>query len=377
MKLLLLTNDFAPKIGGISTYLQGLVSHLHSPVLPVTPNLGGAVREPQRVVDRPFLWPNTSTLEAVRESARAFGPTAVVLGSVTPLLLLGSRIRAELKLPYFVIVHGAELMIPAAFPWLRGRIRRALDQAAGVFAVSAYGAGILRSIAPKAKLTVLGAGAPSTGEDRGIRSPPRAEPHTPVVIGAVGRFVPRKGWDRLLDAAESLHDEGRALRVVLVGWGRLESHLRRRARRARFPVELVVRPDDAGLAALYREFDIFALPAGRRWFGLEQEGLGLVYLEAASAGLPIVVGDSGGARETLLDGRTGFLVGSQQALRSALARLVDDPLLRYRFGQEGRRFVRSRFSWPAVAARADEAIAQATGATASRAERCTAMIDAS
>jgi phosphatidyl-myo-inositol dimannoside synthase len=377
MKLLLLTNDFAPKIGGISTYLQGLVSHLHSPTLLVTPRLGEVVRDQQLVIDRPFLWPNTSTLEAVRHSARAFGPTAVVLGSVTPLLLLGPQIRAEAKLPYFVIVHGAELMVPAAFPWLRQRIRRALDQAAGVFAVSAYGAEIVRSIAPEAKLTVIGAGTPPPDKVRRIPTPPRGEPHKPVVIGAVGRFIPRKGWDRLLDAAESLHDEGRALRLVLVGGGRLESHLRRRARRARVPIELVVRPDDARLAALYREFDIFALPTGRRWFGLEQEGLGLVYLEAANAGLPIVVGDSGGARETLIDGRTGFIVGSQQTLRSALARLVDDPLLRRRFGREGRCFVRERYSWPAVAARAEQAIAQATGATANRTDRFTAMIDAS
>jgi phosphatidylinositol alpha-1,6-mannosyltransferase len=85
--------------------------------------------------------------------------------------------------------------------------------------------------------------------------------------------------------------------------------------------------------------------------GLEAEGLGIVYLEAAASGLPVITGDSGGAPETILPGRTGFIVDGTNTLVAALRLLLDDPARAREMGVAGREWVSREFSWKAVAER--------------------------
>ncbi|GBD84537.1 GDP-mannose-dependent alpha-(1-6)-phosphatidylinositol monomannoside mannosyltransferase [bacterium BMS3Abin02] len=101
------------------------------------------------------------------------------------------------------------------------------------------------------------------------------------------------------------------------------------------------------------------MPARSRWAGLEVEGLGLVYLEAAASGLPVIAGSSGGAPETVDDGRTGFVVANRPELVSALRALHADPDLAAGMGSAGRARVVELFTWPAVAARIDAQLREA------------------
>ncbi len=82
--------------------------------------------------------------------------------------------------------------------------------------------------------------------------------------------------------------------------------------------------------------------------GLEVEGLGLVFLEAAATGLPVLVGDSGGSPETVLPGRTGFVVTDVDAIVEGLEILLADPQSARQMGAEGRRFVEREFTWERV-----------------------------
>src|SRR4029077_553011 len=93
------------------------------------------------------------------------------------------------------------------------------------------------------------------------------------------------------------------------------------------------------LPALYACADVFAMCCRDRWFGLEAEGFGIVFLEAAACGVPAVAGRSGGSHEAVADGATGYVVAPRDvaAVRDAIAALVDDEALRARMGEAARR----------------------------------------
>jgi phosphatidylinositol alpha-1,6-mannosyltransferase len=94
--------------------------------------------------------------------------------------------------------------------------------------------------------------------------------------------------------------------------------------------------------------DIFCMPTSSRWGGLEVEGLGLVYLEAAATGLPVLAGDSGGSPETVIPGVTGFIVSDVHAIVEGLEILLSDPDAARAMGAAGRRFVEDEFTWERV-----------------------------
>ncbi|HET6793674.1 MAG TPA: glycosyltransferase, partial [Acidimicrobiales bacterium] len=91
-----------------------------------------------------------------------------------------------------------------------------------------------------------------------------------------------------------------------------------------------------------------------RWLGLEQEGFGIVFLEAAACAVPQVAGDSGGAREAVEDGVTGLVVGGPTdvaAVAGAISRLVDNPAAARRMGKRGRARAVAEFTYDALAGR--------------------------
>lgn len=103
--------------------------------------------------------------------------------------------------------------------------------------------------------------------------------------------------------------------------------------------------------AYYAAADVFAMPCRTRKAGLEAEGLGIVFLEAAASGLPVVVGDSGGAPDTVLDGRTGRVVDGTDttAVAGALTRILLDAGTAAEMGAAGRDWARESWSWDASA----------------------------
>lgn len=97
--------------------------------------------------------------------------------------------------------------------------------------------------------------------------------------------------------------------------------------------------------------DVFCMACKSRWAGLEFEGLGLVFLEAASSGVPVLVGDSGGSPETVLQGDTGFVVSDVDAIVEGLEILLSDLPSARRMGARGRQFVQREFTWERVVER--------------------------
>ena len=164
------------------------------------------------------------------------------------------------------------------------------------------------------------------------------DPEVPLVVG-VSRLVPRKGFDVLLDAVATLD----GVHIVIAGGGRDADRLARRAAGLGPRARLLGPVSDDELPMLYGCADVFAMPCRERWAGLEAEGFGIVFLEAAACGIPAIAGASGGAAEAVADGETGYVVEPRDvhALADALDRLLGDAALRARLGSAARARVES------------------------------------
>jgi phosphatidylinositol alpha-1,6-mannosyltransferase len=173
----------------------------------------------------------------------------------------------------------------------------------------------------------------------------------PVVL-CLSRAVPRKGHARLLALWPELRRRHPAARLVLAGDGPELPALRRTAA-GLTGVDVLGRVPEADLAGLYAAADVFVLPVADRLGGLVTESLGIVLLEAAAAGLPVVSGRAGGTAEAVLHERTGLLVDAtdRSQLFQAVDRLMGDGGLRRTLGQAGQAWVRSAWTWDRTASR--------------------------
>jgi phosphatidylinositol alpha-1,6-mannosyltransferase len=189
------------------------------------------------------------------------------------------------------------------------------------------------------------------------------DPGTRLVV-SVSRLVPRKGMDVLIEAAARLRGRHPGLAVAIAGSGRDRGRLERIAARTGAPVRFLGRVADDDLPALCGSADVFAMLCRNRWAGLEQEGFGIVFLEAAACGVPQVAGDSGGAAEAVSDGMTGLVVRRPRdadEVAGAISRLLDDPNLARKLGHAARRRAVEEFDYDVLAARLDAALAEHGG----------------
>ncbi|MEV7869270.1 glycosyltransferase family 4 protein [Streptomyces sp. NPDC088124] len=170
----------------------------------------------------------------------------------------------------------------------------------------------------------------------------------PVVLCAA-RLVARKGQDTLIQALPRVRAAVPGTRLLLVGSGPYERALRRTAAAEGMQDYVVFaggHPHGA-MPRFYAAADVFAMPCRTRKGGLEVEGLGIVYLEAAAAGLPVLAGDSGGAPDAVRDGETGHVVDGRRVdvVADRLVRLLRDRETAREMGRKGRDWVRTEWDW--------------------------------
>lgn len=380
MTHLLVTNDFPPKVGGIQAYLWELWRRMDPETFVVItassdPGSEQFDREQaargiriERVPGR-ILAPTPGLVRRIRTTARRVGASLVVIDPAFPLGVIGPR----LGIPYAVVLHGAEVAIPGRLPASRELLASTLRHS--VLAVSAGG-----YPAAEATRAVRGRGMPPVIEiPPGVdleRFRPLSEsekldaridlglPTDGPLVVSVSRLVPRKGMDILIDAAAELRTAVPDLVVAIAGRGRDRDRLAGEIVERQAPVRLLGGVSDDDLPRLVGAADVFAMLCRNRWLGLEREGFGIVFVEAAAAGVPQVAGDSGGAGEAVLDGLTGSVVKRPTDVATvvrAIGKLLDNDQLRHRMGDESRRRAEASFDYDHLAPRLAAALADVEG----------------
>ena len=364
MRHLLVTNDFPPKIGGIQSLLWEWWRRLPADSFAVltSPYEGAAdfdAEQPFRVerTREPVLLPHPLMVQRINKLAADFGADFVVLDPALPLGLVGPA----LSLPYMVVLHGAEVTVPGRLPVSRQVLGHVLRGARHVIAAGGYPAREGDRAAGRAlPVTVVPPGvdtarfAPLTQEERlSARARFGIGAQDEVVLG-VSRLVTRKGYDTVIRAVARLAPSRPSLRLVIGSTGRDEDRLRRIAAETNAPVTFLGRVAHDDLPLLYGCADVFAMMCRNRWGGLEQEGFGIVFVEAAACGIPQIAGDSGGSAEAVVDGETGWVMADPQdaaALAARIEGLLDDTPLRRRMGEASRRRAVEHFDYGVLAAR--------------------------
>lgn len=366
---LLVTNDYPPKVGGIQNLLWELYRRLDPERVAVltTPYRGDEAFDaseayPIRRSKRFWLTPTPGMINEIERARRDFDASFVMVDPMVPLGLIGPR----LSVPFGTILHGAEATIPASVPVLGNRYRRALRRARLVVSSSQWVSDTVEpELADPTRLVLVPPGVDTTRFvplGRADRDAVRRRFSLPVealVIMSLSRIVPRKGMDRLIEATAALSTRHPTLQTVIVGTGRDEARLARLAQQSGAPVRFLGRVPDADVAGLYGAADVFAMLCRNRWAGLEQEGFGIVFLEAGAAGVASVAGDSGGAATAVTDGVTGLVVRRPHRLdevTAALDVLLANPKLRAQLGRNGRKRAVESFDYGVIARRYQHAI---------------------
>lgn len=369
MKHLLVTNDYPPKIGGIQSLLWEWWRRLPADRFAVltSPYEGTAAfdaGEPYRIerTPEPFLLPHPWMVRRINDLADDFGADLVVLDPAVPLGLVGP----SLKLPYDLVVHGAEVTVPGRLPLSKQALAYTLRRARHIIAAGGYPASEAEHAAGRTlPTTVVPCGVdPERFQplDAAQRSAARRHfgiPDDAELIVGISRLVPRKGFDTAIRAVNRIKHRRPDLLLVIAGSGREEDRLKRLAAELDAPVMFAGRVDHDDLPKLYGCGDLFTMLCRNRWGGLEQEGFGIVFIEAAACGVPQVAGDSGGAAEAVAHGETGLVVDEPedvQAVADAFEQLLDDDELRASMSARSRERVETEFAYDVLARRLGETL---------------------
>lgn len=332
MRVLLVTTDYLPSRGGVARYYSSLVGHLPAGSVEVlVPKLGR-------------LWPRwLPWLQQIRHASRDVN--VVWVGQVLPVGTVAWILRLVGGRPYVVSTHGMDVMMPLGNLWRRWLATRVLRGAAGITANSRFTADVIRSRygIPADSISVV---YPAPAE---LPAAIRAESSQPTVL-AVGRLVRRKGFDLLVQAMEEIWKQLPQARLQIIGEGPERSKLLAAAGASSRPnqVELLGDVGDTQLAEAYSRAWVFALPA--RSEGADVEGFGMVCVEAAAHGVPVVASSTGGVPEAVDCGRTGLLVpaGDATSLAAAIVELLADEPRRTSMSASCLAWA-SRFTWQSSA----------------------------
>ncbi len=358
-------------MGGIQNYLWELWRRLPPSdfVVLTSPYEGTEAfdrSQPYRIVRtrEPVLLPSPMMVRRIRSLAAQVGAALVVLDPAVPLGLVGPH----LGLPYALALHGAEVTVPGRLPLGKQAMGRVLGGASLIVGGGGYPIAEARRAQPHLPPVVEVPPGVDSSRFRPFSPEDRAQARRYFGISedrrlvlSVSRLVPRKGMDVLIEAASRLGSTGDYpdLQVAVAGVGRDRARLERLIRRTGSPTRLLGRVADSDLPSLYGAADVFVLCCRTRWGGLEQEGFGIVLLEAAAAGLACVAGNSGGASEAVSNSRTGFVVSDPRdpaQLVGHLRRLLDEPGLAAAMGAAGRTRAKTEFSYDMLAAKLRRAL---------------------
>ncbi|HEX6339202.1 MAG TPA: glycosyltransferase family 4 protein [Jiangellaceae bacterium] len=361
-RTLVVTNDFPTRRGGIESFVFALCNRLPADeVVVYTASMSGDgeldARLPYPVVRDPAstLLPTPAVRRRVGQVFRDHDCDSVLFGAAAPLGLMARSLR-ELGAGRIVgLTHGHETWwakVPPASKALHS-IGESCDVLTYVSEFCRWRISPALSPSARQRMVRLAPGVDSATFQPGqggaqIRAGLGIDPGRPVLL-SVSRFIARKGQDSLIRAMPQIIAKVPDALLLLVGDGPYRRKLERLVREHRVEESVMFAgavPWSAA-PAWFDAGDVFAMPCRTRLGGLEPEALGIVFLEAQASGCPVLVGDSGGAPETVLDGETGYVVDARDpaVIAARAAELLGDPGLAGVLGDKARAWVQQEWSW--------------------------------
>ena len=359
-KLLLITNDFGPRAGGIETFVIGLLERIKDKEIWVYTS------RQANSDDYDQQWLKKYRVRVIRDRSRILLPTPRVIlnlrklisgeeieiiwfGAAAPLGIAAPWLRLPSIKRVVALTHGHEVWwakIPP-FSWLLRYASSGIDYFGYLGAYTRKA--ISRAVNPE-KLVHIAPGidvkhfsATSSKLRRDLQIGDR-----PVII-SVGRLVHRKGQDQLIKALSIIKEAIPDVILIIVGEGPHRERLNKLVKQYELTdsVKFLGRISYNDLPRYLSASDVFAMPSRDRLFGLEVEGLGIVYLEASACELPVIVGKSGGATDALIEGITGISVDGRNPneIANAAIKLLKDKKLSKKMGKAGRKWVENEWSW--------------------------------
>ena len=362
--VLFVTNDFGPRAGGIETFIIGLIER--RPVGQTIVYTSAQANSEQydadwlaqygvRVIrDRSkILLPTPRVAFHLKKIIRKEGITTAAFGAAAPLGLLSAGMKRAGVVRTVALTHGHEVWWAKVFPFnlLLRRIGSTVDVLTylGEFTRSA----ISKGLTAKAQASMVKI-APGIDVEHFIPTDATVLRNSlglsdKKVIVSVGRLVHRKGQDYLIEAMPEILKSIPQAHLLLVGEGPYREHLQTLVKKHNLEasVTFIGRIQYKDLPTYICVGDIFAMPSRSRLMGLEVEGLGIVYLEASSCGLPVLAGDSGGAPDALVQNETGLVVDGtdDQQIATAAIKLLTDIELSKKMGLAGRQWIIDNWRW--------------------------------
>ncbi|MFD7158516.1 glycosyltransferase family 4 protein [Kribbella sp. NPDC059898] len=355
MTVLVVTNDFPPRQGGIETFVRSLCDELPDVVVYTSREPGDAAydaRLPFPVVrDRTsMLLPTARVTKRAVELLEEYEADRVLFGAAAPLGLMGPALRRAGARRIVAMTHGHETWW-AGVPGARQALRRIGDAADTVTTVSGWceeqirpalsSTAVVRRLTPGVDSVRFhpGAGGEQIRQGLGLVG-------VPVVV-CVSRLIRRKGQDTLIRAWPRVLADVPEAKLLLVGGGPERGRLEELAAPIADSVVFTGAVPWQDIPPYVDAGDVFAMPCRTRRFGLEPEALGIVTLEASACGKPVVVGDSGGAADTVLHGTTGYLVDpyNPAAVGVRIAGLLTNAQHCAELGAAGRKWVQEEWGW--------------------------------
>ena len=356
-KVLLVTNDLGPRAGGIETFILGLLEGLpkNSLLIYTSSQKGHAPFDAQLlekfgatvIRDRAkILLPTPRITRKAVGILKQYEIQNVWFGAAAPLGLMASQLRNGGASNIVALSHGHEVWW-AKIPILKQILRKIIKDVDKLGYLGAF----TKNEISKATTEVNKLVQIAPGIDTNYFQPKKPNPALIAkyqlegrrVIVCVARLVHRKGQDQLIKALPSILEKFPDAILLIVGQGPIEQMLRNSARQLGITHKVIFtgRVPHGDLADYICLGEVFAMPVRSRFFGFEVEGLGIAYLEASACGLPVVVGNSGGATDAVIDQVTGLSVDGTNVneITDAICRLLADPAKAQAMGQAGRGWV--------------------------------------
>ncbi len=361
-KTLIITMEFPPQVGGIATYVSDLAMALppESVVMlaPVDKNVQDSYPFPvyRKKLLSKWFWPHwLCTFFTVWNIVRKEKIQTIVIHHILPMGYVAMLIKWFLRKPYLIFSHGTDIAAASRKPWKRMMVRKICKNSAQIIcnSESLKRRFLFRFSEYQNKTTVvypcpdemffnLVPGADTTITDKLAISGRKT-------IISVARMVDGKGFPHLVQVMKKVADRVPTVAWLIIGTGPKLPEV----------IELIQKNSLQNIVRFIGEIAHDELPAyfqASTIFTLlthpdngQEEGLGLVFLEAAAAGLPCLAGKSGGVEEAVVNGQTGLVFDvyqNQAGIVDALVNWLENPSIAKQMGLAGQARMRAEFNWP-------------------------------